>query len=643
MGARLRGELTGRSVRPATRTRSHRAIAGAGASIEERHGADIHRPQARSQSLRARQGSRRDAEPDRGAEGVVRPVPPDGRAEGRPSERGLAGGVQVGVSDQGFRRHRASRVRQVRIRGAQVRHRRVPPARHDLRRAAQGDAAADRVRRRSGDAGQVRQGHQGAGRLHGRHAAHDAERHLHRQRHRARHRLADAPLAGRVLRSRQGQEPFVGQAPVRRPHHPLSRLLARHRVRRQGHRLCAHRPAPQDSGDVAALRARPRRRGDPQDLLPHPDLQPAQGRLARALRLRADEGLQGRRRHDRRRHRRGRHRDRPQADRAHRPPARRKGPQGAVRRGRRPVRPVHRRRPLQSADRRDLRRGRRRDHREVARRPARGRLHRTAHPRHRPRQCRPLHPQHAEGRQERLARGRAVRHLPRHAPRRAADDRERRGDVPVAVLRLRALRPLGRRPRQDEHAPRPRRARHPAHAAQGGHPRGGEGAGEPARRPRRDGRHRPPRQPARALGRRADGEPVPHRPSAHGARDQGAHELGRDRHDHAAGPDQRQAGGRGGARVLRLLAAVAVHGPDQPALRDHPQAPPVGARPGRSHPRARGLRGARRAPDPLRPHLPDRDAGRPEHRPHQLARDLRPGQQVRLHRGPVPQGARRQA
>ena len=32
---------------------------------------------------------------------------------------------------------------------------------------------------------------------------------------------------------------------------PVSRLLARHRVRRQGHRLCAHRPAPQDSGDVA--------------------------------------------------------------------------------------------------------------------------------------------------------------------------------------------------------------------------------------------------------------------------------------------------------------------------------------------------------------------------------------------------------
>ena len=35
---------------------------------------------------------------------------------------------------------------------------------------------------------------------------------------------------------------------------------------------------------------------------------------------------------------------------------------------------------------------------------------------------------------------------------------------------------------------------------------------------------------------------------------------------------------RGGQGVLRQLAAVAVHGPDEPALRGHPQAPPVGAR-----------------------------------------------------------------
>ena len=71
-------------------------------------------------------------------------------------------------------------------------------------------------------------------------------------------------------------------------------------------------------------------------------------------------------------------------------------------------------------------------------------------------------------------------------------------------------------------------------------------------------------------------------------------------------------GGGGGARVLRLLAAVAVHGPDQPAVGNHPQAQAVRAGPGRAYPRARGVRGARRAPHPLRPDLPDRDAGRPQ-------------------------------
>ena len=166
--------------------------------------------------------------------------------------------------------------------------------------------------------------------------------------------------------------------------------------------------------------------------------------------------------------------------------------------------------------------------------------------------------------------------------------------------------------------------------------------GRPARRPRRDRRHRQPRQPPGALGGRTPGEPVPRRPAAHGARDQGAHELGRYRHGHAARPDQRQAGGRGRAGVLRFVAALAVHGPDQPAVGNHPQAPPLGAGPGRSDPRARRLRSPRRAPDPLRPDLPDRDAGRPEHRPDQLARHPRGGQQVRLHREPVPPDQGRQ-
>ena len=86
--------------------------------------------------------------------------------------------------------------------------------------------------------------------------------------------------------------------------------------------------------------------------------------------------------------------------------------------------------------------------------------------------------------------------------------------------------------------------------------------------------------------------------------------------------------------------ALAVHGPDEPALGDHAQAPPLGARPRRSHARARRLRGARRASDPLRPRLPDRDAGRPEHRPDRVALDLRAGQRLRLRRDAVPRGRR---
>ena len=94
--------------------------------------------------------------------------------------------------------------------------------------------------------------------------------------------------------------------------------------------------------------------------------------------------------------------------------------------------------------------------------------------------------------------------------------------------------------------------------------------------------------------------------------------------------------------VLRHQPALAVHGPDQPAGRPDPQAPAVGARPRRPVPRAGRVRGPRRAPLALRPDVPDRDAGRPEHRPDRLAVLLRPGQRVRLRRDPVPQGEGRQ-
>jgi DNA-directed RNA polymerase subunit beta len=67
---------------------------------------------------------------------------------------------------------------------------------------------------------QGREGSEGAGGLHGRSAAHDRQGLVHHQRHRARDRLAAAPLAGRVLRARQGQDAQLGQAAVLGPDHP---------------------------------------------------------------------------------------------------------------------------------------------------------------------------------------------------------------------------------------------------------------------------------------------------------------------------------------------------------------------------------------------------------------------------------------
>ena len=74
-------------------------------------------------------------------------------------------------------------------------------------------------------------------------------------------------------------------------------------------------------------------------------------------------------------------------------------------------------------------------------------------------QCRRHHdrrlcPQHDGGGQEPQPRAGADRHLPRHAPRRAADARHGGDAVRPAVLRFRALRSFVGRPREDEHAPR---------------------------------------------------------------------------------------------------------------------------------------------------------------------------------------------
>ena len=154
--------------------------------------------------------------------------------------------------------------------------------------------------------------------------------------------------------------------------------------------------------------------------------------------------------------------------------------------------------------------------------------------------------------------------------------------------------------------------------------------------PRRARRVRGLRQPAPPHDGRADPGGVPRRSLPHGARRPRADDDGGRRHDHAADDHQHPPGRRGAEGVLRLLAALAVHGPDEHALRAHAPPAPLGARRRWPDARARTDRGARRAPDALRAHVPDRDAGRAEHRPHRLARVVRHGLRVRLHPDAVP-------
>ena len=107
---------------------------------------------------------------------------------------------------------------------------------------------------------------------------------------------------------------------------------------------------------------------------------------------------------------------------------------------------------------------------------------------------------------------------------------------------------------------------------------------------------------------RADSEPVPHRIVAYGARGARAHVHAGARRDHAAVAREHPPHRGRHQGVLRKLPALAVHGPVQPRRRHYAQAPSVGSGPGRSVPRARRLRGARRPHLPLRPHVPHRDA-----------------------------------
>ena len=325
----------------------------------------------------------------------------------------------------------------------------------------------------------------------------------------------------------KGKTALVGQAAVRRPHHPLPRLVARHRVRRQGHRARPHRPPPQDPGDVAADGARHGRRGDPVDLLQHAHLR-ARRRPAGACRSTPSAAAASRPidRPDRRRHRRGRA-SRP----ARRSPPRqakkladkglkahqgdRRGPATAATSPRTSSTTRPARSTLEAGDEIDE---------KTLNDAARRRLRRDA----------------------RSSTSTTSPSAPTSATRwpstrtRAAQDalfdiyRVMRPGEPPTLETAEAmfkslffdserydLSAVGR-VKMNMRLELERRG-HRARAAQGRHPRRRQDAGRPARRQGRDRRHRQSRQPPRAFGRRADGEPVPRRPAPHGARDQGAH------------------------------------------------------------------------------------------------------------------------
>ncbi len=436
---------------------------------------------------------------------------------------------------------------------------------------------------------------------------------------------------GRVLRARPRQDAFVRQAAVLGPRDSLPRFVAGLRVRSEGHPVLPRRPSPQDAGDHPAEGHRPVAGADPRALLPLRHLRARRRRRLHGARARAAARRDRALRHHRQDGQGDRRQGQAHQRQAH--PRHGSGGHDAHRRDRGlPARPragAQRRRPGDGRDRRQRQRRADRGHAEEA---APGQRQGHPHDLHERPRPGPVHLQHAAHRRDRRPAGRAHRHLPHDAARRAADGRRGRDAVPPPVLRRRDVRPVARRPHEGQQPLRPSRDHRADDAQPRGHRRHDEDPRRAAQRSRRDRRHRPPRQPPRARGGRAGREPVPRGPRPRRARRQGAPRPGRDREPDAARPDQQQADQRVDPRVLRFLPAVAVHGPDQPAVGDHAQAPRLRAGTGRPDARARRLRGARRAPDPLRPRLPDRDARRPEHRPDQLDGAVRAAERVRLPR-----------
>ena len=203
------------------------------------------------------------------AEAVRELRPHAGRRPVRRARRALPALRQA---ERGARR-RLRHLRQHRRPEAEVRRRRMPGTRHDLRRAAQGHHPARGLEQGPRDRRQDHPRHQGAGGLLRRHPADDRQRHVHHQRHRARHRVAAPPLAGRVL-------PLRRQVALHRADHPVPRLVGRVRVRRQEPAVRPDRPqaeVPRD-GVPARPRAARRRRDHPELLHRRPAAVPRTAR-----------------------------------------------------------------------------------------------------------------------------------------------------------------------------------------------------------------------------------------------------------------------------------------------------------------------------------------------------------------------------
>ena len=435
-----------------------------------------------------------------------------------------------------------------------------------------------------------------------------------------------AALAGRLL------PPGRGQGLLHRQAHPVPRGLGRVRVRPQEQPLRA--AGPQEEVPGHRLPAGPGlqlRRGHPQDLPPRPPggprgRQALLGPLRRPGRQDPVRGRQG----PQDRGRPGQH---PQEADPRDPadPARRRGGPG----GRRPQGPGRGLRPVRDQGQGqgrggDRRHGPRPAHRQG--RAVRGLL--PAGGRRRPAGGQ----HHQEGPAQGLRPG-PGRDLPQAAPGRAPHHGERPHPVPQPLLQRPEVQLQPHRPAQVQHQAGPGDLARGEDPAAAGLRRGHQVPAQAAQGRGGRGRHRPSGQPPRPPGRRAGRERLPHRPDPHGADHQGEDDHhGRPGRGHAAGPDQLQAGHRRAQGVLRLLPAEPVHGPDQQPGRSDPQAAPE--RPGarRPEPGAGRVRGPRHPVQPLRAHLPDRDAGRPEHRPHLVPELLRPDQRLRLHRDPLPRG-----